>query len=701
MTSKNLYLKMIVENLKKRSWNIWLISLFYFFFLLIPSIIGITNEISKESLAEYYINIVANPFLIVEVLVFSVIIAISGFSYLYKKTSTDFYHSLPIKREVLYSVNVVSAYIIFFLPFIIISLLSTTLIYISTASTGLYLELGFRILRTFIYFSFAYSTVLFALMLTGSAFTTILMSSLLFFYLPATILLARGYVEEFFTSINVKEIDIIKYIYRVPSALLMIKNNYNTKFNIILCIILSLVFFVLAIILYKKRASEKSQNAIVFSQLKAPLKILINISFSLFVGLVWYVILNRNIAWLVFGTISSLLISNAVAEIIYTGDFKKAFNNKRHLIIEVLILCIVFSIFKLDILGVDRYFPSDKIVKMKIESYFIDVNSSRYRTKHSVGIDAFGKKDIIEVEEDIRAFIEDKGLIKDFAMFANANKKHYKEKFDFLGNVSEYKVIYIDDKGKEIKRRYFLEDKIALEILDLIYTKKEYKKSLYDIFDKDSKEIKSVDFKLLISNKGEHIEDKDKVDKLFESYKKDLMEFSLLSRENAKFISVIRFNDENIQEVLDFNKDKALEDLSYKKDYYYVNRFNKIGFYPIFSSFENTLKTLEELGIKINNFPSVEEISSIDLSLAYRYSDERKIMINNSEDIQDILDKIIIINSDYYTLNQYIRSDDFSEFEIRINLKNGASYFSEDTLYVAFRKDAYPSSLKGYIENER
>ena len=112
MTSKNLFFKLMKEDLKRRLWAIALVSLgFFFFYPVVTAVLAgeIKQYVDYAKGLKEYTRTVTN-WLSVEcgmtvfmMMVTSLICGLSSFSYLNSKSKVDFYHGIPVRREKLLS----------------------------------------------------------------------------------------------------------------------------------------------------------------------------------------------------------------------------------------------------------------------------------------------------------------------------------------------------------------------------------------------------------------------------------------------------------------------------------------------------------------------------------------------------------------------------------------------------------------------
>ena len=127
MTSKNLYFKLMKEDLKSRLWAVCLIGLGFFF--LYPIWVAfaagdIENFQTFDKGIEWYSQEVTgwlsfeNGMTVFVMMLTVLICGLSGFSYLNSRSKVDFYHSLPVKREKLFIANYINGILILAVPYL-------------------------------------------------------------------------------------------------------------------------------------------------------------------------------------------------------------------------------------------------------------------------------------------------------------------------------------------------------------------------------------------------------------------------------------------------------------------------------------------------------------------------------------------------------------------------------------------------------
>lgn len=149
MTSKNLFLKLQREDMKRRVWSIALSMLSFFLLFTVVCAMEVSNyayriEIVgkfdpnvKEWIHEQIISFIgpANELVLMITMVCAVICGLSGFFYLHSKKKVDLFHSIPVRREKLFAATFINGLLIYIIPYLII--------YISSLFRYLYIHFSY------------------------------------------------------------------------------------------------------------------------------------------------------------------------------------------------------------------------------------------------------------------------------------------------------------------------------------------------------------------------------------------------------------------------------------------------------------------------------------------------------------------------------------------------------------------------------
>lgn len=685
MTSKSLFFKLMKEDFKTRVWTLAISILIFFFSLIVATAMMISFNLYNSSTYNYsddlamnfmsYIGI-NNPFFGIIFIVLSLVMAMSGFSYLYSKKKVDLYHSLPVKREVLYFIKLINGILIVVIPFIICEIVASLLVIANTGKISVLIAAIWAIAEWTLLFILSYFLTLFSIMLTGNMLIGILACGFFSFYFPLISLVLKGYQSTFFDTYYTSGFIIENVLPNMSSFMLMF-NIFELKWltRIIIVILASIVFLFINLFLYKKRASEAAGKSVSFNVIKLPIKSMMVIFMSILMYLLGYEVMNDSIGWGLFGLIVSGAITHCVMEIIYNQDFKKIFAKKIELLVLIIISIFIAAAFQFDIFGYDSYIPSASQIKSTaVISNLLESNSEQYYNKVEIS-DGYYNDSFVDVDYASDSKIE-ADLIKKMdiqnkdAVLELARQGIEAAKYDLelYGNFDKVLISYKLKNGRTVGRVYYVDLDQSTSGLSSVYADESYKKSSYPILSENPENIVSVDFNGIMDNDTHIVFHDDELKKKFvETYKKELMNLDYETKLKSYPFASIRFNNDFMEGALrkyagfNYTSDSTTA-VNSKWENVYANSLESVGFYPIYPEFKETLALLKEMDVEvIYKFPA-EYVESIDVS----YNDwENNDQDNNIEevesyssettpktftdkrDIEEILDKLVICDSPY------------------------------------------------------
>lgn len=685
MTSKSLFFKLMKEDFKTRVWTLAISILIFFFSLIVATAMMISFNLYNSSTYNYsddlamnfmsYIGI-NNPFFGIIFIVLSLVMAMSGFSYLYSKKKVDLYHSLPVKREVLYFIKLINGILIVVIPFIICEIVASLLVIANTGKISVLIAAIWAIAEWTLLFILSYFLTVFSIMLTGNMLIGILACGFFSFYFPLISLVLKGYQSTFFDTYYTSGFIIENVLPNVSSFMLMF-NIFELKWltRIIIVILASIVFLFINLFLYKKRASEAAGKSVSFNVIKLPIKSMMVIFMSILMYLLGYEVMNDSIGWGLFGLIVSGVITHCVMEIIYNQDFKKIFAKKIELLVLIIISIFIAAAFQFDIFGYDSYIPSASQIKSTVViSNLLESNSEQYYNKVEISDgyynDSFVDVDYasdskIEADQINKMDIQNKDAVLELARQGIEAAKYDLEMY---GNFDKVLISYKLKNGRTVGRVYYVDLDQSTSGLSNVYADESYKKSSYPILSENPENIVSVDFNGIMDNDTHIVFHDDELKKKFvETYKKELMNLDYETKLKSYPFASIRFNNEFMEDALkkyagfNYTSDSTTA-VNSKWENVYANSLESVGFYPIYPEFKETLDLLKEMGVEITyKFPA-EYVDSIDVS--YHDWENIKLDDNNEEiesyssettpktftdkkDIEEILDKLVICDSPY------------------------------------------------------
>lgn len=721
MTSKSLFFKLLKEDFKVRIWTLAVSILIFFFSHIVGTAMMLSmykyNSAFSEptDLLSYKVEFVQtfysyigikNPLFAFVFVVLALVVAMSGFSYLYSKKKVDMYHSLPVRREVLFFVKTLNGILIVILPYIICSFIASLIVLVNMGDAGIIVTTFFSVAEWILLFIFNYTIVIFAIMLTGNMLIGILACGFLNFYAPAFSLLISGYESTFFDTYYKAGFIAEKVLLKL-SGIMVIFGVFAGSLHekMIIAVVGSIILLVINLLLYKKRASESAGKSISFNIIKLPIKFMIVIFMSMLMYLFGYEMMSNSIAWGVFGAVSAGIITHCIMEIIYNQDFKKIFAKKLQMFICIVISLFIAAIFQFDIFGYDRYIP--KVIDISsaaVVSDFLESNTSQYFNRmgfhNETRYDSITNIDYAS-DSDIESMlmremnIKDKEAVVALAKLGVANLSSEWR----ADSISERVLIsYKLKSGKKVQRVYNIDFDAAIKELSSIYDDEGYKTGMYPILSEDSKNIVSVDFNGIRDNDKHLTSENGDLAKLAEVYKKELLSLKYDTKVKSYPFASIRFNGADAQKILDAAYKDSGNYGDYSSDSKYADLMDDVGYYPVYPEFKETVAMLKEMGVDVKEKMSVEDIDRIEVSefkpeqietYYDSYNETGTKVFTDAKDIEEILDKVVVCDSPYKEdLNEDVN------FNVLIYLKSDISDAYGGGLQYHFKRGDIPENIK-------
>lgn len=654
MTSRNLFFKLLKEDLKRRAWAIALmfVTMFFSFPVAISMYLGEKDhgtrtaaEIAARNLSGTldFIGISA-PLTVMILMTAALILGITSFSYLHNKRRVDFYHSLPIPREMLFQVQYAGGIFIAAAVYLVnlgMALVVAGINHVDMAQLLPAAVNGYLIHMLF--FILMYSVTVLSMVMTGNIIVGILGTAVFNFYVPGVTALLIGCYGMFFKQFYIegfpwtsKVSPVILYVYMAGEYDRIIENGDLTKY--VVCVLLAIIVLVaVSMVLYWKRPSEAAGKAMAFPKSRPVVKVLLVTAFGL-AGTVFFNALRNSLGWGIFGGIVGTVLSHCIIEIIYHMDFKKLFSNKVCLGGCTAAVLMVFFGFYFDITGYDTYVPKAE----KVESAYITTSideSWLYDSYNYYGIDETGKA------------VHEYGSSEDYA------KKHmtltdidtviklaeagieYSEKYSSLpyeeraamgyDNYMRTVVFYRMKSGKVVRRAYQVPVAMAKEALNTLLSDTAYLMGSYPILSMEAEKVEAVQY--IEMNQITNLEESSQwKQQLLLAYQQDFTELTLETREKELPVASLQIitGDE-----LDYINQKTTEGRQISSNDICVS-------YPVYPSFERTISLLREAGIEAGNAFDYSKVKQVNV---YYYqvgedgtSYQQEYVFTDLEDIQEI-----------------------------------------------------------------
>ena len=240
----------------------------------------------------------------------AVMCAIFMFNYLNSRVNVNFYHSLPFSRTRMFFTNYLAGIVVFTVSFGLNYLIAISI----PAFTGMGFFECFPVLssifgNSLLYFLLFYSMTVMIGMLTGFAPVQWLMTVIAVAIIPAiktgTVLLQSFWSTGVWTDYYFR---FRQFMYTTPVAYLFTNNKF-TPATKLLFILFTLVFTVVALVIYHYRKSERSGNSFAFNHFASVVKYIVMFPSAIGCALIFGAIGDGELFWLLFGGVIGCLLA--------------------------------------------------------------------------------------------------------------------------------------------------------------------------------------------------------------------------------------------------------------------------------------------------------------------------------------------------------------------------------------------------------
>lgn len=696
MTSKNCFSKMIVRDLKER--GVWLISSIILFLLIYPvqilmSLDAIASYMKGEE--EFYSKITeqfsslmsfGNEIMYVVIVIMAFLLAMSGFWYVYSGVKTDFYHSLPIKREKLFLERYVTGILIFIVPYFISLMLGYGAGIMKEAGTSGILSLcakGF--ITNVVLFLLLYNLAVLGVLLTGNLFTGVLAYGAFLSYgilLESTIILTKytfftTYIENSRLS-QTFEGKLGKLSPLYVFDMILSNNNISMK-DVSVVFGISVLFLVICIFVYKIRPTEAYHKSIAFKKLQPIIKVVVVLPISACVGILSSEIVGRNFIWYVGGLLVTAVLLSFAMEFLYYLDIRECIRPKISTGLILGMLVIMAVALKLDLIGFDAYLPKESRVKNM--SIYINGLNSCYDYPEGAG-EMYGTTSFLQ-NTRIEEFDAIYQLAKKAVAIQKEDKRTADSEITAASEITDSEELYFSVRyemknGKEVYRGYCIpKDEENLKLIADIYDNWEFKRQVLPVEYVKEEKISSLDIADLQSSHTSELS-KETIKSLFKTCKNEWESATYEQLSNDKVLGFLRF-------YLDYDRENG--------DYDTGSRYVSV---PVYSSFQQTRKLLEQNGCKMMTFEDYDKVERIEIS---QYDDKTGdlggiLNVTDENQIREILEALYITDNseifDISTINYQI--------EVQIDWKSEVFNNTDGFCSCYFRTDEVPEFVTKALE---
>ncbi|MGO5053656.1 DUF6449 domain-containing protein [Lachnospiraceae bacterium LCP25S3_G4] len=643
MTSNILSSKLWKEDLKRRVWSIALCSTTFLFFIItfVLRFQGQIHQMNEQTatLSDMYnfINGFLGPTNKIPVgigIISSVIIGVQGFSYLFSSDKVDLYHSLPIKRNTLFTTIYLNGMLIYIIPYTISVLVCSSLGagngYI-TSSMVKWVALG--VFVHILGFLLCYNFTILAVMLTGNVIVAILGASVFYSYIPIIIIpVIQAYSDRFLETYYANNhFDTLLSFFSPVSIYYYLSGNVlnnMTQWHLldhVPYMIGAIVWFILLLLLvlwlYQHRPSESAGRSMVFCKTEPVIRFAIVVPLSLLCGMFFSSLsVNESNAWLIFGIVLGVIIIHGAIEVIYQFNIRGAISHRKQLYFSIFLSLFCLAFFWLDMLGYDSFFPKYK----ELNSISIAVNNLDVSVNYD---DVLGNKNSEDyILSQMR--LTGKDMERAYSFLDNAidtPAPKDKQTSHFTAPVT---VAYHMGKHHTVYRSYMIDITEQQALFDLLYTSSNYKTAVFPIYPLSEQTPTEITWTNGIESLQLALTDVQRED-LTNRYLKDFSSLSASTLAHETPIGSLDFQ---------FVSDTLM---SNAKNFSQPENHNV---YYIYSNFEDTISFLSSIGIPVHKTILDYDIMELSSSYTPEVPDTMK------EDVY--LDPIFQIETDSNIINE-------------------------------------------------
>lgn len=646
MISNCSFRKLLAEDMKRRFWLL-LLSVYLYITYIVDYALAQSGQ--RLLFGDDRLGPASKPLLFITMLL-AVLSALQGFSFLFSEEKTDFYFSLPVKRNRLFLTVYINGLIISLVP----CLFSRLICYfvegsrMSEALQDVWLGM---LVNTF-GFLMVYHLVLCVLLLAGQFLIAAAGTALSFFYGIFTFgFVFQKYSSSFFNTyykidlINALAVYVSPYhLYRALAGLDTIQEigqwklgDYIIPFTVVAAIAAGLFFA--AFFLYLKRPAESAGQTLAFGHSKRIIKFIFAVPAALTVG--YYSMLcslsGRSLLLLFVGLLFASFVLNGLLEALFQSDFKGFLSHRMDTVILCFLCVAAAGSFYFDIWQFDDYSPKGKDVD-SAAVYIYGLDDAEEIPVSSTG-SGFGRAD--DQLETMSLTKENKTALLSWLSAVREKTAKGEAPLTFAA------VAYRTAGGHTSYRKYPIYSPEDLETFSSIYEAAEYKTGAFPLL-----ADKNVGTRHFLWSNG------------VQSFHLDLTE-----EENEALLKQL-FEDCSAVSILTLKAELPIGDLSLV--YTGSESGERMLVYP---SFTGTLDFLEKLGLPVRS--SIKDYKITELQIYEKHRDTGpfgKVTLSRSrvldtDSVQEINEVLPELIPDGYAVNPLLNPQE-TKYQAMLNVKD-------------------------------
>jgi ABC-2 type transport system permease protein len=410
-----------------------------------------------------------------------VLMALFLFRFLQVKQATDLMHSLPVKRERIFHYYVITGMMFLIVPVAIISLL-ILLIHSSLDLSSIFSikDLLYWAGTTIVINLLLFTASVFVAMMTGiSAVQAVLSYVFLFFPIGMMLLLfynlkilLYGFPSDYFLNRNIEKMSPITY------AAVLDGKSFHWN-DAIVYILLTIIFYILALFFYKKRNLEAASEAIAFPKLRLIFKYGATFCTMLLGGAYFSDVPYTSFGWTLFGYAIGAVFGYYLAEMVLQKTWRVFAKVKGLLVYSAIIVVLVVAVQMLGIY--ENRLPVQSEIKNVLftNNPMIFMNQNQIDGMYHTPLPMKDRNNIEAVRKFHQQILVDKKI--------NQERKNDRS--------TNYFLLYELKNGQHVVREYRVNERLYEDFYKPIYQSQEYKLSTNEIFKLKENKIQTIDIR--------------------------------------------------------------------------------------------------------------------------------------------------------------------------------------------------------------
>ena len=619
MTLKNSFIKLQIEDIKRRIWTIALSMLAFIVLLPIICALNISNFQGRGTPEWQMLQLrgvvgPSNYVIIAATIICAVVCGLSGFFYLHSRKKVDFYHSIPVRRERLFFTSYLNGVLIYFIPYVLNLLFSLIILSINhyldadillAAISGVGINL--------LFFCLTYTLTIIAVMLTGNLIISICGTAVFLLYVPSVKDLIKALYQSFFaTFANYTDNKNTSFLSPIESYINVATQNIKGNdyvFSIILSIAATILLIGGALFLYKQRSSEAAGKSMAFGISKPIIKFLLVVPISLGGGILLRSIVTFGYdAWFSFGVVFAFIVSYGLIQVLFEFDIRSVFHHKLQMLLSAVVILSIALILRFDVFGYDNYLPEeDEIQSMSVSMSGIDQGINHYEiVDGNLMYQNTYNYELSKMELTNFQAAYDLAEMGVKNSFKKGDRNDYNAHY-WNNDVFTYYVKYTLNSGRQVYRCYGITLEESRDSLSEIYSDQAYKNVHFPIYQWEESDIDEirVSYYTDILNYDSNGTDS-----------KEGINFSLSGDSLSQLVEIYKTELSGVK-LEELETESPVIELSFKLgDYTYDN-------YCVYPSCVKTLAFLEEHGFDVKK--GIEPENVVELTI-YNYKRTQEVV---------------------------------------------------------------------------